>query len=136
MQETKSIRNKIRKYIVLFILLLGTIISLRLMFSIIDTWNKYTIVSRQTDTYVSLTEEQKTLQDKLKYVLSPAFIEKTARESLGLSKPGEIIVQIDSSKTENNHFANNQEQSNETTPSATNKNIESTMWKKWLDIFN
>jgi cell division protein FtsB len=67
-----------------------------------------------------LTTKNKALQQELKEATSPAFIERSARDNLGLVRPGETVVIMDQS----NQFASGQKNP---------QNLPS--WKQWWQLF-
>lgn len=75
---------------------------------------------------VGLDEEQEELKRRLEFATSSAFIERTAREKLGLGKPGEYVVVLPQEE-----FLKSLAPS----PEEEEKLPEEPNWKKWLKIF-
>ena len=65
-------------------------------------------------------EENKKLTERLEYVKSEEFVEREARERLGLGKPGEVVVVL-------------QEQNTSLKPQASNPNKPN--WRKWWELY-
>lgn len=64
--------------------------------------------------------EQDKLKKQLEYVQSDEFVEREAREKLGLGKPGEEVIILPSSPN--------------LKPQATNPNTEAN-WRKWWKLY-
>ena len=75
-----------------------TIISLILVYnlslSIIDLWTRKDIVSSRRSALTQVEQKNAQLKEKLSVAESPEFVEKQAREKLGMVKPGETLVLI------------------------------------------
>lgn len=67
-------------------------------------------------------EENKELKGQIEYVKTPEFVEKEAREKLGMSKPGETLIILPENVKE---LANRKEEKKEELPN----------WKKWGQLF-
>jgi cell division protein FtsB len=85
-------------------------------------WKKKDIVSQRQEALTRLEREQLELKQKLEEAQSPEFIERMARENLGLIKEGETIVLVP--RTENSEF------NGQTTQEESLSN-----WKKWWRLF-
>lgn len=75
-----------------------TIISLILVYnlslSIIDLWTRKDIVSSRRGALALVEQKNAQLKEKLSVAQSPEFVEKQAREKLGMVKPGETLVLV------------------------------------------
>jgi len=92
--------------------------------SIYEIWRKKDIVHERE---VALGEAQKQndeLKKKIADAESPEFIEKTAREKLGLVKDKEVVVLMDTSKIASS------DSENEAKPLDADPN-----WKRWWKLF-
>jgi len=58
-------------------------------------------------------EENKELKEEIERVRSPEYVEKVAREELGLVKPGEILLIPVEEEQDNNQEENTQQQNSE-----------------------
>ncbi len=58
-------------------------------------------------------EENKELKEEIERVKSPEYVEKVAREELGLVKPGEILLIPVEEEQDNNQDENKQQQNSE-----------------------
>ena len=58
-------------------------------------------------------EENKELKEEIERVKSPEYVEKVAREELGLVKPGEILLIPVEEEQDNNQEENTQQQNSE-----------------------
>ena len=73
------------------ILLAGGLIIFNLLSNIIHFWQKRGLLTEEEQKLEELQTQNLELQAQLKYVQSEEFIEKSARENLGLAKPGEEV---------------------------------------------
>ena len=79
-------------------ILIAIFISYNLITQILKTTGSYNRLDQMTDEVYKLEAENKILKKRLFDVNSPSFIEKAAREKLGLGKIGETIVLISDEK--------------------------------------
>lgn len=102
-----------------FVLIVIAIVAIGGIRSLVGIWQKRGIVEERK---VVLEAEQKKhaeLENKLKEATSAAFIEKTARNKLGLVKPGENVVIM-----------------NKATPEAKLlPQFEKPRWRQWWELF-
>jgi len=62
----------------------------------------------------SQIDENKELKEEIERVKSPAYVEKIAREELGLVKPGEILlIPVEEEKDRNNQEEQNEQNTEE-----------------------
>jgi cell division protein FtsB len=73
-------------------------LSLGLLRSIVDHWQKRNIVVERQEALKREQERNSELISRLEEATSSAFIEKEAREKLGLVKEGDTIVLLDTSQ--------------------------------------
>lgn len=101
------------------------VISLFLSFglarSVVNHWQKRTIVSDRQEALRREQARNQELTESLKSATSAAFIEKTAREKLGLIKEGDTVVLM----TNDNTYMTNNANTPESAPN----------WKKWWGLF-
>lgn len=96
-------------------------VSVGLVRSIVDHWHKRTIVSERQEALGREEQRNRELVAQLEEATSAAFIEKEAREKLGLVKEGDTVVLMTNDKLQKTH---------ETTMQETAPN-----WKKWWKLF-
>jgi cell division protein FtsB len=90
--------------------------------SIFNHWHKRTVVDERQEALKREEARHAELIDKLEEATSSAFIEKEAREKLGLVREGETIVLLDTSSAPG---STDESLSKDTTPT----------WKKWWKLF-
>lgn len=73
-------------------------VSVGLVQSIIGHWEKRTIITDRQEAFRLEQARNQELTRKLEEATGSAFIEKEAREKLGLVKPGDTIVLLDASR--------------------------------------
>ncbi len=85
---------KIVKYtkIGIIVWILGVVAMISLVGSIISSWKKKHIVKEREVILRHVEGENQQFKKQLEEAQTPAFIEKAARDKLGLVKPGEIVV--------------------------------------------
>ena len=97
------------------------IASIGLIRSIVDHWQKQGIIAERREALMQEEERNRELITKLEEATSAAFIEKEAREKLGLVKEGDTIVLMPNDKLQMTNESNTQE------------NLPN--WKKWWRLF-
>jgi cell division protein FtsB len=90
--------------------------------SIVDHWHKRTIVTERQEALKREEERNRLLISRLQEATSSAFIEKEAREKLGLVREGDTVVLLD--KTQNAQI-HTQKEGDSRLPN----------WKKWWNLF-
>ena len=90
--------------------------------SVLTLWNKKDIVTERRQELVQLEAENQKLKDRLAESQTPSFVERVARETLGLVKEGETMVIL--GRTQNSE-PNDQTKAEENLPN----------WKKWWRLF-
>lgn len=103
--------------IVIFIVLV--FIMKNIIFSINGLIHNKDTVFRLEQQIKSKELENKFLNERLKFVKSDEFIEQEAREKLGLSREGEMVVLFPLKKAEESSLTNEKESHN---------------WKLWIDL--
>jgi cell division protein FtsB len=103
------------------ILALSVLIAIGIIRSVITIWQKRGIVTERSAVLKAEEAKHADLEQKLREATSAAFVERVARENLGLVKEGEQVVILDKSKLSN---GNNQE-----------KIPEVPSWKLWWKLF-
>lgn len=81
-----------RRIIRLIIIGVSAVLVINLSRSIWDLWRRRDILGEREAVLRRLEEEHARLQSELEYAQSPAFIEKEARNRLGLGREGEEVV--------------------------------------------
>ena len=89
--------------------------------SVITIWQKQAIVGERLSVLRAEEAKNTALMNQLREATSSAFIEKTAREKLGLVKPGETVVIMNKSQNVNS----NDQATPQVLPS----------WKQWWGLF-
>lgn len=100
----------------------GIVLLIALAQSVLSLWNKKDIVAERQQVLRQLEQENQKLKDKLAESQTPGFIERVARETLGLVKEGETMVIIRPIT-----------QSDQSDQLKTEENIPN--WKKWWGLF-
>ncbi len=109
--------------------LVVTLVSLTLIVnlsrSIYSLWKKRDIVRQREEVLGKLKADSEELERKLTEAQSPEYVEKIAREKLGLAKEGETIVLVPNDKSTNLQMTNGEDKIQENEPN----------WKKWWKLF-
>lgn len=110
------------KRILYLIVVVGLIlVNNSLIHSIIELWNKQSLLNDAKIRLESQKTENERLRRELAYVQTNAFIENEARDKLFLVKPGESEVLIDKNLLEP------RKQRNTTSPEP--------VWQQWINLF-
>ena len=91
---------------------------------IIDLFQKEKIIEREEEGLEELRVETEKLREEYEYVQSEEFVEKEAREKLGLAKEGETVVILPEDFEEMVEASRKEVESDEV-PN----------WKKWVGLF-
>lgn len=96
------------------------IIIVNVSFSIVTLWSKRDLLTKTQQELAQEKQEHAKLQQQLKQVTAPGFVEEQARDKLFLAKPGEVIVLFPSAS-----------------PSAVPKQqvLAKPNWQQWLGLF-
>ena len=100
------------------ILITGFYLIFTISKSTFNLWQKAEAVKEAQKDRIDAERKQKELKDKLEFTQSQEFIERQAREKLGLVKPGETVMIITPLEATQSVIA-------ETLPN----------WKRWLKLF-
>lgn len=65
--------------------------------SVVDLWERRKIVKEEEKRLVQIEKRHQELMEKLKTVQTPSFVEKEARERLGMAKEGDTVIIMDAS---------------------------------------
>lgn len=60
--------------------------------SVVDLWERRNILEAEEKRLTQLEKKNDELEQKLRMVQTPAFVEKEARERLGMAKEGETVI--------------------------------------------
>lgn len=114
-----------RRRIVGSIITLGSLVLIvALSGSLFDLWHRRDVVQERKDALQKVEEEHARLLKDLAEATSSAFIEKQAREKLGLVKEGETVVLMDDSEK----FKVQSVKSEDGSTNLPN-------WKRWMRLF-
>ena len=105
----------------LILLAVGLMVVYSLSLSVIDLWKHRDLVTERQAALKSVKAENERLKRALEESQSEEFIEREAREKLGLSKPGEVIVFM--------------EKPIEATNPGQVQEASGPNWKKWWKLF-
>ena len=94
--------------------------------SVVDLWERRKIVKEEQIRLAQIEKKHDALTKKLEMVQTPAFVEKEARERLGMAKPGETVIIMDT----NTYSEHSQPGSLSADPSTQTPN-----WKRWWGVF-
>jgi cell division protein FtsB len=118
--------NKIKSFINLSILLLCLVLIISLSKSIIKINGSDSKIKDAENSFLELKKENEALTKQLQTIKTTQFIERIARDKLGLAKKGEIVVVLPDSESLR-ALAPKVEEKEVTLPIPT--------WKKWLKLF-
>ena len=115
-----------QKIIRIFILIIGVFLVISLSRSIIDLWQKGSAYDKEEQRFAKARLEHEQLAQQYETIQTPEYIEKQARDKLGLSKEGEIVVVLPQEAQKQKEEIEKQKES-----------IELPIWKQWIEvIFN
>ena len=63
--------------------------------SVVDLWERRKIVTEEQARLARIEKRHGELSEKLKTVQTPSFVEKEARERLGMAKAGDTVIIMD-----------------------------------------
>lgn len=119
-EAMKILQNSLFRLIVTIVCLLAVVSLSR---TIYGTWRRRDIVKERATVLAQAEAENKRLKDELAQAESPEFIEKEAREKLGLVREGEQIVIMPKSQSPIPNIQSQTE--SEKLPN----------WKRWWRLF-
>ncbi len=105
------------------IIIVGLILSFSLIRNLYNSYQNYQILASAQSKLTKLQQENAQIKTDLTQVNDPNYIEKEARERLGLVKPGEVVVILPSPGQ------------TEATEAATPVNLPRPVWRQWLGLF-
>lgn len=111
-----------RRFTNLIIVIISLFLMVGLAQSSYRLWKKQDIVAERQAKLSEVEAEHIALKRRLEEAKTESFVERMAREKLGLVKEGETIVIVDKSQNSN---LNDQEKPEENTPN----------WKRWWALF-
>ena len=97
------------------------IIIVSLVGSIITIYKKKDVVGERNAALVRVESENARLKSRLSEVERPEFVEKEARDKLGLVKPGEVVVLVGKHAT--------------ASPDVLRSSTELPRWQQWWQLF-
>ncbi len=118
--STEFFKSHLKKIFAFIVIVFLLIVIKNMITSIFELQNNSQIVSRLKNEELEQKKREQFLNEQLYYVKSNEFVEKQARERLGMVKEGEYIVLAPPSSSDNN-------------PTETKENTPN--WKKWLEMF-
>lgn len=117
-----------KKAFSLLIYLLGALIILHLSKNLWGFYQASKRISREEEKIAKLVKENEELKGKLRYLRAEEFVEREARDKLGLSKEGETVVVIDEEvlgKGSTRREGITSRESKESLP----------VWREWVRLF-
>ena len=118
-----------RRFLKLVIFVSGIAVIVGLAGSSYPLWNKRDIVAERQTVLTELEGENATLKRQLQDAQSEGFVERMAREKLGLVKEGETLVVMSNPPAgeagDKLQMTNEEEKTAENAPN----------WKKWWKLF-
>lgn len=100
---------------------ISLVLAIKLGWGVVRLWKTGGLVEEAEKEVSDLKKENNSLQEKLVYVNSPEFVEKEARDKLGLGKEGETILVIPDQSSVQGLGVRVQE------------NVPN--WRKWWDLY-
>lgn len=85
-------------------------------------------LSQAQETLVNLKNEQQSLEKELQSIRSEPFLEKQARDKLGLAREGEIVLVLPEDDLLRSFSPRNNRQESDTLPDP--------HWRQWAKLFN
>ena len=76
----------------LIIIAISLLFGYRALVTVVDMWQRRSVVDNAKTQYNQLLKENEDLKQKLKEIQTPEYVEKIAREKFGYVKDGEAIV--------------------------------------------
>ncbi len=118
--------NKFMKFRLLkiFFFLLGVFLVVNLSRSIIDLWQKGGLLDKEEERYAKARLENEELTKQYEQIQTPEYIEKEARDKLGLGREGEVVVVLPPNKDQSTDQLSNKVKDNEV----------KAVWRKWVEV--
>lgn len=112
----------------LFIFILGIFLIINLTRSLINLWQKTSLISQEEERLAKVKLENEELKQQLAQIQTPEYIEQQAREKLGLAREGEIVIILPPSPY-------SQSEKNQLPPKENLKEKEEKpIWQQWLNL--
>lgn len=112
----------------LFLFLLGIFLIINLTRSLINLWQKTSLISQEEERLAKVKLENEELKQQLAQIQTPEYIEQQAREKLGLAREGEIVIILPPSPY-------SQSEKNQLPPKENLKEKEEKpIWQQWLNL--
>lgn len=106
----------------MIVLVISFILSVRAGSTVMDLWKRRELVLSRQQELERITKENDTLQRQLEETHTDVYVERIARDKLGLVKPGETVVIVPDVLSAD---------STGVTPEDSRAN-----WRKWWETFN
>jgi len=110
------------------IILVSAFMIISLFPSVVDLWERRKIIDQEQQRLTELNKKHEELTKKFEMVQTPAFIEKEARERLGMAKAGETIILTDQTSQADTPRALLKESGDGTS-------VKLPYWKRWWQVF-
>ena len=94
--------------------------------SVVDLWQRRAIVKKEQERLVLVEQRHQELTERLKTVQTPAFVEKEARERLGMAREGDTVIIMDNMGSE-------KEEQGGVSISRYREPVPN--WKRWWQVF-
>jgi cell division protein FtsB len=107
------------------IILVSMFMIISLSRSVVDLWERRKILEVEQKRLTQLEQKHKELEQKLRMVQTPAFVEKEARERLGMAKEGDTVIIMGNSSLPQDTGKESQLDNSPILP----------YWKRWWRIF-
>jgi cell division protein FtsB len=107
------------------IILVSIFMIISLSRSVMDLWERRKILEVEQKRLTQLEQKHEELEQKLKMVQTPAFVEKEARDRLGMAKEGETVIIMGDSSLPQDTGKQTQLDTSSMLP----------YWKQWWRIF-
>jgi cell division protein DivIC len=119
------VADRKKTIIYLGVILIAGIICINLVRSIAENLKQNNIITRQYQALETEKKHNRELKNQLREATGAAFVEKEARNKLGLVKPGETVVLLPHEESKGINAINTQD----TTTDAISR------WRKWWNLF-
>lgn len=112
------------RFIKIGIFILGLFLIVNLSRSLIDMWQKGGLLEKEEERFAKVRLENEELNKEFTKLQTPEYIEKQAREKLGLSKEGEAVVVLPPKAGETPSLEDK-------TPT---KTFDKPVWQQWINL--
>ena len=83
------------KNFVIILIFIGFLVIPNLIISIRNIWQKNDIITQRQEELRKLEAENERLKQAIEEAKTPEFVEREARNKLGLAKPDEVVILMD-----------------------------------------